>query len=115
MGVEVALSCVSCGKEIDSNDINIEKDLAKCGSCGEVFAASEALHGNEAGDPFDPHDCPGGVSFVENYQGFVLTASTRSASALFLIPFTLVWSGFSLGNIYVVPLLAGKSLGMLGL
>ncbi|WP_425404293.1 hypothetical protein [Hwanghaeella sp.] len=111
----MGLDCISCGEEIDAQDINIEKDIAKCAACGEVFAASVGVHGGGAADPFDPHDCPEGVSFDKNSQGFVLTATTRSGSALFLIPFTLVWSGFSIGNLYIVPLLSGKGLGVTGL
>ena len=35
-------------------------------------------------------------------------ATTRSVSAFFLVPFMLVWSGFSLGGIYGTHIVKGK-------
>ena len=35
------LSCPKCGKEIDSANINIAKDIAFCASCGEVYNISK--------------------------------------------------------------------------
>jgi hypothetical protein len=43
---------------------------------------------------------PAGALFETQPDGFVAAATLRSAQAWFRIPFTLVWSGGSLGGIY---------------
>jgi hypothetical protein len=51
---------------------------------------------------------PKGVDLVETMDGFRLTLSTRSCIAFFLVPFTLVWAGGSLGGIYGTQINQGK-------
>ena len=51
---------------------------------------------------------PKGVDLVETMDGFRLTLSTRSCIAIFLVPFTLVWAGGSLGGIYGMQIKQGK-------
>ncbi|MFM2211145.1 MAG: hypothetical protein RL639_339 [Verrucomicrobiota bacterium] len=51
---------------------------------------------------------PKGVDLVETMDGFRLTLSTRSCIAFFLVPFTLVWAGGSLGGIYGTQIAKGE-------
>jgi len=51
---------------------------------------------------------PKGVEFIETMDGFRLSLSTRSCIAFFLVPFTLVWAGGSLGGIYGTQIAQGK-------
>ncbi len=46
------------------------------------------------------HSPPKGATYQTTFDGFVIECSTRSGEAFILVPFTLVWSGFSLGGIY---------------
>jgi hypothetical protein len=38
----------------------------------------------------------------------IVGATTRSPAAFFIVPFMCVWSGFSLGGIYVTQIISGK-------
>jgi hypothetical protein len=58
---------------------------------------------------------PKGVDFVETMDGFRLSLSTRSCIAFFLVPFTLVWAGGSLGGIYGTQIAQGKFNWMMSL
>lgn len=58
---------------------------------------------------------PKGVDFVETMDGFRLTLSTRSCIAVFLVPFTLVWAGGSLGGIYGTQIAKGEFNWMMSL
>lgn len=60
-----------------------------------------------AGSAGGPLVLPKGVTFEETLDGFRITCATRSKAAFFLVPFTLVWSGFSLGGIYGSQLVKG--------
>ena len=56
---------------------------------------------------------PSGAWFHRDHRGFEVGATTRSAAALFLVPFMMVWSGFSLGGIYGTQIVKGQfNLGM---
>jgi len=103
-------TCPKCGREVLPKDINVAKDIMLCPSCGEVSAFSEVVGRIEDADrddearrmlnapppkhlkvETDPTDMTGRIALV--YRKF-------SPTAIFLIPFTLVWSGFSMGGIY---------------
>jgi hypothetical protein len=58
---------------------------------------------------------PKGVDLVETMDGFRLTLSTRSCIAIFLVPFTLVWAGGSLGGIYGMQIAKGEFNWMMSL
>jgi len=106
------LQCIRCGEDLDAENVDLQSQIAKCAGCGAVFRIGESVE-NTPDDGFSPHDCPSGVTFNTTPNGFVLTASTRSWAALFLVPFTCVWSGGSLGSLYVMPLMAGGELSLL--
>lgn len=114
------IECPECRKAVLEDDINISADIAKCESCGHVFKVSDQMavrpadqvreeslaerYPSRAVDPV----APGGVSFERMVDGFTLSASTRSPLALFLIPFSLVWIGGSMGGIYGSQLASGN-------
>jgi len=92
-------ACSRCGKPLPATDINVTADTALCRQCGTTFRFSELI---DSGGylTFDPANSPHGVSYQEFPGGFEARATTRSAEALFLIPFMCIWSGFSLFGIY---------------
>jgi hypothetical protein len=100
-------SCSRCGNRLPSTDINVRADAALCRRCGAAFRFSELLQGG--GFPaFDLSHPPQGASFQAGPNGFVASAHTRSSQAWFLVPFMLVWSGFSLDGIYVSQFQKGR-------
>lgn len=103
-------TCPLCGGEVTTKDVNIQKDIMLCPKCGEVSSFSEVIgrieKANREDDgrrllnapppkhlklEFDPTDVTGRI---------VCTFRKASASAFAIVPFTLVWSGFSMGAIY---------------
>lgn len=103
-------SCPTCSGSLNASNINIATDVAACPHCGEIFAASSLVSSSSGGKAtnFNKHQPPQGVSFHETISGWEITASTRSPIAFFLVPFMLVWSGFSLGGIYGSQIVSGE-------
>ncbi|WP_421876865.1 hypothetical protein [Pacificispira sp.] len=102
-----ALKCIKCQHDIATSDVNVAADLAKCARCGSVFKASDALD-TDIHSEVDLAHPPNGVWFAKSPMGFELTATTRSVQAIFLVPFSFVWIGFSMSGLYIAPLLSGK-------
>lgn len=113
------IACPSCRARIATDDINVSTDVALCRSCGNSFHASEALG---AASPMfsslmaslappsglvDLNAPPSGAWYTPVADGFTAGASTRSWSALFLVPFTCVWAGGSMFGIYGTQILKG--------
>ena len=93
------MNCPKCSSEIQTENINIQSDIAQCIKCKNVFKISENIE-----DPNDKNfsisNNPDGTWFKTEFNETIIGASTRSAVAFFLVPFMLVWSGGSLGGIY---------------
>ena len=101
--------CGECSRSIPNDKINITTDLAHCDNCGAISKLSELVQKRDARRrSIHDFDKPAGVTFEETLGGFRLTTSTRSTSAFFLIPFTLVWSGFSVGILYGTQIMSGE-------
>ena len=81
------------------DDVNVSTDLALCRGCGKTFSFSEIVGGSATDGP-DLAAPPTGAWFEQFPRGFRVGASTRSWMALFIVPFTCVWSGMSLSGIY---------------
>ena len=102
--------CPDCGLPIQAADLAPAQGVAVCRFCEKPFP----LEACQAAVPFaDRHVVPvmtppKGVDLVETMDGFRLTLSTRSCIAIFLVPFTLVWAGGSLGGIYGMQIKQGK-------
>ena len=91
--------CPSCRSSIAVDDINVSTDLALCRSCGRTHRFSQIVEGDSASGP-DLNSLPPGVWFEQLANGFSVGATTRSWMAIFLVPFTCVWAGGSVGGIY---------------
>ena len=111
-------SCPKCGHDVPLEKINVAKDIMLCPSCGEVSSFSEIVdeidlrrredevcerlgsappkHLKVKRDPADP------TGRIE------LTYRKFSKEAFFLVPFTVMWSGFSMGAIYGTQICSGK-------
>jgi hypothetical protein len=101
------VSCPSCGTVIPADDLNISTDLALCRACGKTFRLSENIDDLTSSGP-DLAAPPAGVEYEPLADGFRISAATRSWTALFIVPFTCVWSGISLSGIYGKQLTSGQ-------
>lgn len=100
--------CVHCGLPIDLEDTNVATDVALCRSCGETMAFS-AIVGRREFAGVDLSKPPKGVRVETSIiHGVELRYRRFSPVVLFLIPFTALWSGFSLWGIYGRQLAEGK-------
>ena len=120
MGVHKAFMqfhCPECGLPIAVADLAPAQGVAVCRFCEKPYplaACQEAV-------PFEQRNIvpeqalPKGVQLAETMDGFRLTLSTRSCAAFFLVPFTLVWAGGSLGAIYGTQIAKGEFNWMLSL
>ena len=100
--------CPKCDGRIGGPDLNVGTDVAHCRRCDEVHRLSELVGVAEDGSPaVDLARPPRGAWFVPTFDGFEAGATTRSAAALFIVPFMCVWSGFSIGGIYGRQILRG--------
>ena len=109
--------CPDCGLPIQAADLAPAQGVAVCRFCEKPFP----LEACQAAVPFADRNIvpvmtpPKGVDLVETMDGFRLTLSTRSCIAIFLVPFTLVWAGGSLGGIYGTQIAKGEFNWMMSL
>lgn len=101
------VKCSRCGQAIATENINVAKDTAFCIPCNKLTALSSLLENNTRvrASTVAPVS---GTTLTNSGRNWMITASHRSWLALFLIPFTLVWSGGSLGGIYGTQILTGN-------
>jgi hypothetical protein len=113
----VEFHCPDCGLPIQAADLAPAQGVAVCRFCEKPFP----LEACQAAVPFADRNIvpvmtpPKGVDLVETMDGFRLTLSTRSCIAIFLVPFTLVWAGGSLGGIYGTQIAKGEFNWMMSL
>ncbi len=97
--------CLTCGAPIPLDDINVATDVALCRACGHTCAFSllqaAVDTASNMGEP------PRGIHIERDYMGggTTLTYKRVQPYVLFLIPFTLVWSGVSMSGIYGTQIL----------
>ena len=95
-----ALHCLHCGQVLDLADTNVATDVALCRTCGRTMPFSAVLpaDGPAAVDLAAP---PRGVKVDHSLiHGIEIRYRRLNPVVFFLIPFTAVWSGFSLWGIY---------------
>lgn len=104
-------SCPNCRTVIGHDDMNIKEDVAVCGRCGKISKLIDLI------EEFDSAEYsrllyekpPRGIKLVRNQMNpmgeVTLIYSRINPAVLFLIPFTAVWSGFSMFGIYIGPFL----------
>ena len=100
-------ACPLCRSPIGIDDVNVATDIALCRRCGKTFPFSELVGGSASTAP-DLTAPPNGAWFERLADGFRTGATTRSWVALFVVPFTCVWSGMSLGGIYGKQISSGQ-------
>ena len=104
-----SIICPECRTDFDNKNINAAENIAHCGSCGKISKLSELVTAQESRHKsIHDFDRPSGVSFENTGRGFRLTATLRSALAFFLVPFSIVWIGGSIGGIYGSQLATGN-------
>ena len=104
------ITCPSCRARIAMDDINVSTDVALCRSCGNTFRLSEIAFGGMFTAPLpsiDLNSPPSGCWYTPMADGFRAGATTRSWMALFVVPFTCVWSGGSMFGIYGTQIIKG--------
>lgn len=114
------LFCKKCGKQILSEDMNLEMALAKCRSCSSVFSILDSLNEESASGATSskterlPVPMPKGFKIDEFGRELTITYRWFSAAAFFLLFFCIFWDGFLVVwySIGVGGLLNGKMGGM---
>jgi hypothetical protein len=95
----VKLTCPSCRADIPLEDINVSTDIALCRRCNETYSFAELSSGGALRD-VNTAVPPDGAWFESQGNDFEVGATSRSWTALILVPFTVLWSGVSLRSIY---------------
>lgn len=99
-------NCPECGANVPLADMNVAADVALCRSCGARSRISEL---RESGDEVSDYKVLSGpapkhvtvIRDMNDPSGKVELRYRRfNPVVLFLIPFTCVWSGMSIGGIY---------------
>ena len=101
------MKCPKCNSEIQTENINIQADIAQCLKCKNIFKISENID-DLIDDNFSINATPDGTWYKNDFNKTIIGASTRSPIAFFLVPFMLVWSGGSIGGIYGSQIIKGE-------
>lgn len=106
----VDLHCPDCGLPIPATEVAPSAGLAVCRLCDRTYplAACQAAAPLEERADLPSGPPPKGVTVTEAVDGFRVAISTRSCMAVFLVPFTLFWSGGSLGGLYGTQIYKGE-------
>lgn len=100
--------CPGCGYAISHDDINVPKDIAFCRNCGKTSVFSTLAGASEFAD-VDINLPPKHVKLKRDIMGnLILLYKKRSGALFFFIPFTLFWSGLSMGGIYGTQVWEGE-------
>ncbi len=103
-----AYPCLHCGRPIALEDTNVATDVALCRACGQSMPFS-ALTGPAELAGVDLSAPPKGVRVERSLiSGIEVTYRKISPAVFFILPFTAVWSGFSLWGIYGRQIASGK-------
>lgn len=102
-------ACPVCRKVLPATAINVASNIAYCADCNQGFPLSGLLTTDgTTHSPIDLTQPPTGCWYRELIDGWELGATLRHPIAFILVPFMLVWSGFSLGGIYGTQLMEQK-------
>jgi len=100
--------CPHCQAQIDLADTNIATDLALCRACGRSVPFSSIAAQDELAT-VDLSAPPKALRVESNLiEGITLTYRKTPLVVFFLIPFTALWSGFSMWGIYARQITSGK-------
>ncbi|MDD7983396.1 hypothetical protein PQO01_00320 [Lentisphaera marina] len=100
--------CPGCDSEINLDDVNVSADIALCRACGQTNSFAEMSEESQVAD-FKDLQMPKGFRVEPDFgDGKSLVYKKMSPIALFLIPFTAVWGGFSMWGIYGTQIMKGE-------
>lgn len=104
-------SCPNCRTVIAQDDMNIKEGVAVCSRCGKISRLIDLVEEFDSADysRFLYEKPPRGIKLVRDKMNpmgeLTLIYKRINPAVLFLIPFTAIWSGFSMTAIYIAPLL----------
>ena len=101
------VSCNTCERKIDAENINVGKDMAYCIICENLTSLSSLLESTPSKN-FDISSPVSGTTVNDQGFNWVVSCSHRNWMALFFVPFTLVWAGGSLSGIYGTQIMNGE-------
>ena len=101
--------CPYCGKTIPISELQPAADLAICRTCEESFSITQLISDQELAD-VDLDTPPKHVTLINAESGLYIVYRRIPGIFWFLLPFTCVWSGGSVGTHYIVPFLAGAEM-----
>jgi hypothetical protein len=108
----VKLSCPNCKVDIPAADANLERAMARCRQCNEVFGFGELLP-NTRGPAFAGRalpraevSLPKGYVLSEDAGRFQLTHRWFSPKAFFFVFFSLFWNGIV--SVFVTAIVSGQ-------
>lgn len=102
------IRCPQCRTEIGPSDFNVATDRAFCRLCNADYRYAELATTVWPDDEFDVEARPQHVQLIDDGFEQRLVYRRISRMLFFFVPFTALWSGGSMGGIYVYPLLTGK-------
>lgn len=100
-------TCPLCQASIALEDVNVATDIALCRTCGKTSSFADVISVAEITTGM-PQQAPNNVQITTDAQaGTTITYKKLSAILLFLVPFTVLWSGGSMWGIYGTQLSQG--------
>lgn len=93
------LYCRQCGKEIQAENINIDKMIAKCSACNAVFSFADMYEGT-LGKPkasYEDLPIPDGITVQQEMDYLLIEKKWSRTTAIFLILFSIIWNGMIWG------------------
>jgi len=97
----------NCDRKINNNNYNISTDTAYCEKCGLKHSLSQQLEYSEI-DRSILENPPKGTFNIDDWNSTRIGCHFSRKLLIFLLPFACVWSGVSIGAIYIAPLVKGE-------
>ena len=98
--LQTEYNCPLCRSAIAIADVNVATDLALCRACGKTSAFSTITGAAEVSPDILNH-LSRHIQVEKDFQtGTVIRYYKFSSELYFLVPFTALWSGFSMWGIY---------------
>lgn len=103
--------CRQCGAEIQAEDINLDKMIAKCDKCNAVFSFADMYEGQQ-GKPktaskFDEISLPKNIIIQNDETSLVIERQWFDGSTIFVTVFAIFWNGILWA--YFIPRIVGAA------
>ena len=106
--MSASYQCQFCRAPVALADVNVANDIALCRACGKTMSFSEIAPIPDV-ENIDLTRPPKGVRIEESpMHGKTIIYRKIPLVVIFLIPFTAVWSGFSMFGIYGSQIKEGR-------